>query len=131
MAKCTVAAWHHPRYTSGGEAGGNTLEMQPMYQDLYDAGADLVLSGHDHDYERFAPQDAVGRADSARGLREFVVGTGGRSHHAWGTVQPSSQVRDNRSFGVALLTLRPGAYDWRFVPAAGDAFVDAGSGACH
>ncbi len=130
-ARCTLAAWHHPRFTSGGEAGGNTLEMQPIWQDLQDAGADLVITGHDHDYERFAPQDADGRLDEARGLREFVVGTGGRSHHAWGTVQPNSEVRDNATFGVLKLSLRSTGYDWQFVPEAGRTFTDAGSAACH
>ena len=77
-AACTLAYWHHPRFNSGEH--GNSAEMQPIWQALYDAGAEVVLSGHDHHYERFAPQAPDGSSDPQRGIREFVVGTGGRSH---------------------------------------------------
>jgi hypothetical protein len=129
QASCTVALWHHPRFSSGGH--GNDVAMQPFWQDLYDAGADLVLSGHDHDYERFAPQTPTGAADPAYGLREIVAGTGGASHSPIATVVANSEVRDADTFGVLKLTLRGGSYDWQFVPEAGKTFTDAGSGSCH
>jgi acid phosphatase type 7 len=129
-AKCTLAYWHHARFSSGGEHG-DTLAMQPIWQALYDANADLVLAGHDHDYERFAPQTATGAADSARGIREFVVGTGGKSHYAFATVKPNSEVRQSDTYGVLKLTLHPQGYDWRFVPEAGKTFSDSGSASCH
>ena len=91
----------------------------------------MVLAGHDHSYERFAPQDPDGRSDSARGLRSFVVGTGGIELIPHEQPRPNSEVRDSSSFGVLALTLRATGYDWRFVPAAGGSFTDAGSGACH
>ena len=97
---------------------------------LYDAGADLVLVGHDHDYERFAPQDARGRRDLGRGIRQFVVGTGGRSLRKFTRVEPNSEVRDASTLGVLELTLGAGAYAWRFRPAVGT-FTDFGSALCH
>ena len=87
--------------------------------------------GHDHDYERFAPQTAAGVADSARGIREFVVGTGGKSQTALGTIKPNSQVRNTGDYGVLKLTLRPSSYAWSFSPAAGESFTDSGSASCH
>jgi hypothetical protein len=128
-AACTLAYWHHPRFSSG-QHGGSTAPA-PLWQALFDAGADVVVVGHDHTYERFAPQTPTGTADAAMGIRQFVVGTGGAGHYAFLTVEPNSEVRDNTSFGVLVLALRPDGYDWRFVPVAGDAFADAGSGACH
>lgn len=125
---CTLAYWHHPRFSSGNH--GNNTSVAPLYQALYDGNADLVLGGHDHDYERFAPQDPSAVADAARGIRELVVGTGGRSHYAFGTIRANSQVRDSTSFGILELTLHPTGYDWRFLPAVGS-FTDSGSGACH
>jgi hypothetical protein len=92
---------------------------------------DVVLNGHDHDYERFAPLDPAGRPDPARGLREFVVGTGGKSHLPLTTVNMGSQVRNTDIFGVLELTLRPGGYRWRFRPVAGGAFTDTGAADCH
>ena len=129
-ARCTLAYWHHPRFSSGSEHG-STPAIQPLWQALYDAGADVVVSGHEHDYERFAPQTAAGALDTARGIREFVAGTGGMSHYAFGPPIANSEVRDNTTFGVLQLTLKPGGYDWRFIPVAGGAFSDAGSGSCH
>jgi hypothetical protein len=127
---CTLAYWHHPRFSSGSEHGNNA-SMQPLWQALYDANADLILGGHDHDYERFAPQTPAGLADNTRGIREFVVGTGGISHYALGTLKANSQVFNSDSFGVLKLTLYEGGYDWQFVPVAGATFTDAGSGSCH
>jgi hypothetical protein len=126
---CTLAYWHHPRFSSGPH--GNTSGMQAIWQALYDADADLVLSGHDHDYERFAPQDPAGRADPSRGIREFVVGTGGKNHYAITTTQPNSEVRNSDTYGVLKLTLHANGYDWRFTPEAGRTFSDSGSDSCH
>jgi hypothetical protein len=128
-ATCTLAYWHRPLFSSG-SGHGNNPDTKPLWDDLYTAGADVVLGGHDHDYERFAPQTPAGVA-AAGGIREFVVGTGGRSHYAVGTVKTNSQVRNNDTFGVLQLTLHNGSYDWKFLPEAGSSFTDSGSTACH
>lgn len=131
-ADCTIAYWHHPRFTSGTHAGEPELAAAaPFWNALYEYGADLVLAGHDHDYERFAPQTPAGQADSAYGIREFVVGTGGRSLRGFGTPAPNSEVRDSSAFGVLKVVLREGAYDWTFLAEAGKTFTDAGTGSCH
>jgi hypothetical protein len=91
----------------------------------------VVLSGHDHHYERFAPQDPNGAADPKRGIREFVVGTGGAGLHALGTLKPNSEVRNNDTHGVLKLTLKADSYGWEFVPVAGRTFTDSGSTQCH
>ncbi|HEY2545955.1 MAG TPA: metallophosphoesterase [Candidatus Acidoferrum sp.] len=127
---CTLAYWHKPLFSSGG-THGNDPEIQPLWQALYEANADVVVNGHDHDYERFAPQTPSGAADSARGIREFVVGTGGKSHRAFGALQPNSEARNNDAYGVLKLTLRDKTYDWQFIPEAGKTFTDSGSGTCH
>jgi len=129
-AACTLAYWHKPLFSSGG-AHGNDLEVQPLWDGLYAAHADVVLNGHDHDYERFAPQNPQGLADPARGIREFVVGTGGKNHRPFGATQPNSEVRDATAFGVLKLTLHPHSYDWQFLPEAGKSFTDSGSATCH
>jgi acid phosphatase type 7 len=126
---CTLAYWHHPRFSSGHD--GDNQFMQPIWQALFDADADVVLVGHSHDYERFAPQNARGRKDTARGIRQFVVGTGGAFFTGIGGVRPNSEVRQNNTYGVLKLTLHPTGYDWRFVPEAGKQFSDAGSDVCH
>jgi hypothetical protein len=126
--RCTLAYWHHPRYSSGPH--GSQRQMWLVWKILYDAGADVVISGHDHDYERFAPQDAFGRTDQRHGIREFVVGTGGRSLYAFASVAPNSEVRYNESFGVIVLRLEKHGYRWRFIPTSG-AFRDEGAGRCH
>jgi acid phosphatase type 7 len=125
---CTLAYWHHPRFSSG--KNGNTESVAGLWEALYEARADVVLAGHDHDYERFAPLDGAGRLDRARGLREFVVGTGGKSHYDFRSPQPWSRVRDSTSFGVLALTLEPAGYAWRFV-SVGGSFTDRGSATCH
>jgi hypothetical protein len=127
---CTLAYFHKPLFSSGG-AHGDDLELKPFFQALYEANADVILNGHDHDYERFSPQDANGKADAARGIREFVVGTGGKNHRPFGAPHPNSEVRDATSFGVLKLTLQANGYDWQFIPEAGKSFTDSGSGTCH
>jgi hypothetical protein len=103
----------------------------PFWEALYDYGAELVLSGHSHIYERFAPQTPSGRADPDHGIRQFVVGTGGASHDRLGSVRANSQVRNANTFGVLRLTLKPGSYDWQFIPQKGKGFRDSGHGSCH
>jgi hypothetical protein len=127
---CTLAYFHKPRFSSGG-THGDDLEVTPLWQALYDSNADLVLNGHDHDYERFAPQDPNGKADPKRGIREFVVGTGGKNHRAFSALEANTEARNNDTFGVLKLTLKPGGYDWQFLPEAGKTFTDSGSGSCH
>ncbi len=127
---CTLAYWHHPRFSSG--AGhGSAAEMGPIWTALYELGADVVLAGHDHNYERFDPLDARGALDPERGIRSFVVGTGGRSHYGFRAPLRGSVVRNSDTFGVLALTLRPADYDWKFLPISGWTFTDAGSGTCH
>jgi hypothetical protein len=127
--RCTLAYAHHPRFSSGLHGSDETLV--DLWRALYAARADVVLGGHDHHYERFRPLDPDGRADPRRGLRQFVVGTGGRSLRPvlWAT--SGSEVRDTETFGVLVLSLAPGRYSWRFVPVAGGRFRDAGSARCR
>jgi acid phosphatase type 7 len=129
-AVCTLAYFHKPLFSSG-YTHGNDPSVKPLWQALYDANAVLVIGGHDHDYERFAPQNPDGQADTKHGIREFVAGTGGKSQRAFGAPKPNSEVRNNDAFGVLKLTLRPNGYDWQFVPERGKTFTDSGSGACH
>jgi hypothetical protein len=126
---CTAAMWHHPRYSTGEH--GNDQSMRDIWLALYDAGAEVVLSGHDHDYERFKPQDADGHADPVRGVRQFVVGTGGRELYKWEHRDVDSEVRNNETFGVLKVTLHPDRYDWEFIPVEGEKFTDKGSEKCH
>lgn len=126
---CTLAAWHHPRWSSG--AHGDDATTDPFWRALWEAGADVVLNGHDHDYERFAALTPDGALDPAHGLRQFVVGTGGKNQTPFGTIRSGSEVRSSGTFGVLSLTLAPGSYSWAFLPAAPGAFTDAGSGSCH
>jgi acid phosphatase type 7 len=127
-ASCTLAYWHHPRFSSGEHGSDSTYTA--FWQALLDASAELVLVGHDHGYERFAPQNAAGARDLARGIREFVVGTGGKSLRRFARVSPNSEVRDATSLGVLELTLGPTAYAWRFRSAVGW-FADSGSAPCR
>jgi hypothetical protein len=105
--------------------------VEPLWEILYEHGADVVLSGSEHMYERFAPQTPEGAADAAAGIRQFTVGTGGESHYQVGDILPNSQVRESNTFGVLKMTLRPTGYDWQFVPVGGRSFTDTGSGSCH
>jgi hypothetical protein len=126
---CILAYWHHPRFTSGTSGGDSAVGA--FWKVLYEHRATLVFNGHDHDYERFAPQDPSGRTDRARGIRQFVVGTGGAALGSLNSAAPNSEVRNNRAYGVLELTLRPDGYDWRFVPTPdGDDFTDSGSDSC-
>jgi hypothetical protein len=126
--ECVMAYWHHPRFSSGKH--GNHTVVRGLWKTLYAAGADIVVNGHDHDYERFAPQDWSGTADPV-GIREFVVGTGGRSHYPRATVQPNSEAWDETSYGVLKLVLGDGWYRWRFIAAGTSTFSDSGSTDCH
>jgi hypothetical protein len=128
-ARCVLAYWHQPLFSSG-EHGPET-EMRPFFTILYEAGAEVVLSGHDHDYERFSPQTPAGSADWSHGITQFVVGTGGKSLRAFGAPLPNSEVRHNDGYGVLKLTLEEGSYTWRFLSEAGQAFTDTGSRPCH
>ena len=125
---CTLAFWHHPRFSSGEH--GSDATYTAFWQALYDANADVVLVGHDHDYERFAPQTASGALDTAQGIREFVVGTGGKEQRSFATIRANSEARSVTSAGVLELTLDAAGYGWRFIPAVGT-FTDAGTAACH
>jgi len=128
---CTLAYFHIPLFSSGAKHG-NDAEMKPLWQALYAGGADIVINGHDHDYERFAPQDPEGHLDNTRGIREFVAGTGGKnSHRIFAQPVANSEVRNADTFGVLKLTLHANSYDWEFIPVAGKTFRDSGSGACH
>jgi hypothetical protein len=132
--RCTMAYMHHPRFSSGVKHG-STYYVKPLWEVLHEAEADVVLSAHEHNYERFAPQNPGGRADPERGIRQFVVGTGGGK----GTypILPilgliaNSEVHDDGTYGVLKLTLRPESYEWRFVPAEGGEFTDFGNARCH
>jgi hypothetical protein len=127
---CTLAYWHHPRWSSGTEHGG-TDDVAPFIEALYDLGAEVVLVGHEHNYERFAPQNPAGEEDTSRGIREFVAGTGGKSHYPFGTPEPNSQVRSFDTYGLLQLTLHPDSYEWEFVPEEGASFTDSGRTDCH
>lgn len=129
-SSCALAYWHHPRFSSG-TVHGDQLFVRDLWLTLQDYGVEIALAGHEHDYERFAPQTATGQRDDARGLREFVVGTGGKSHYSFGSILPNSEVRNSNTYGVLKLTLRAGSYEWQFVPEAGKSFTDSGSGTCH
>jgi hypothetical protein len=124
---CILAYWHIPLYSSGPHGGD--AKVKEMWKLLYDAGADLGVNGHDHDYERFAPQSPDGKADP-NGIREFIVGTGGGGVYKFKSTQPNSEVRDNSTYGVIKFTLGPGRYTWEFVPMTGQPFSDTGSGTC-
>ncbi|MEU4219481.1 metallophosphoesterase [Actinoplanes sp. NPDC026623] len=127
---CTVAMTHHPQFSSA-KIHPPTTQTLPLVRVLYDAGVELLLSGHDHAYERFAPQTPAGRPDPGRGIRQIIAGTGGAELHPFGPVAANSERRDNHTLGVLRLTLRPGAYRWDFLPVAGETFTDSGTGTCH
>lgn len=125
---CTLAFWHHPRFSSGPHGADATMDA--IFRALYESGADVVLSAHDHDYERFMPVNADGQPDPTRGVRQFVAGTGGRSHYPFIRFHLASETRNADTFGVLMLTLRATSYDWDFVPERGKTFSDRGSASC-
>lgn len=127
---CTIAYWHRPRFSSS-TTTPSTRTYTAFWNDLYNGGADIVLNGHAHDYERFNPQTGAGVADPAKGLREFVVGSGGEDFQTLGPPITNSAIANASAFGVMTLTLHANTYDWQFVPASGYTFNDAGSGTCH
>lgn len=130
-ARCTLAYWHNPRFSSGTKHGSATF-MEPIWETLYARGADVVVNGHEHSYERFAPQKPDGTLDNDKGIIEFVVGTGGESHYPFGKPEPNSLVRNSNTYGVLKLTLRPSSFEWRFLAApGGGGFGDAGRRDCH
>ena len=127
--RCTVAYFHHARFSSG--MHGNQSQMQPIWAILYDHDVDVVLSAHDHDYERFAPQSPTGVADPERGIRQFVVGTGGDEIRPFERIRANSEFRNDEDFGVLRLTLRADEYTWEFLAAPNARVVDSGTGQCH
>jgi PKD repeat protein len=126
---CTVAMWHHPRFSSG--IYGFDPSTTAFWQALYDDGTELVLNGHEHDYERFALQNPAGAVDTAYGIRQIVVGTGGAELRTFDSVAPNSVARSVTSYGVIKLTLDSGSYTWNFLPIPGSTFNDSGTGTCH
>ena len=126
---CILAYWHHPRFSSGSH--GSSTETKPLFQALYDAGAEIVVVGHDHNYQRFAPQTPTGQADPVRGIRQFVAGMGGSSHYSFSKPIANTEAYNVDAYGVLKLTLGPGSYSWEFVPVAGKTYTDSGSGTCH
>ena len=128
-AQCTLAVWHHPLLSSGTPQFND--EVLPLFKALYDANVDVLLTGHDHGYERFAPMDPGIVRDPVRGVRQFVAGGGGKSHTGTRAPQPHSEVRDDLTYGVLKLTLRPDAYRWEYLADRPGVFEDAGANACH
>ncbi len=127
-ARCVLAYWHKPRYTTGNY--NDFAAYQPFWQALYDANAEVVLSGHDHNYQRYRPQNASGALDAARGVRQFVVGSGGRGHYAL-RADARREAGNDTAFGILKLSLRADSYAWSFIPAAGSSYTDSGTSTCH
>src|SRR5256886_6999890 len=133
-ALCTLAYWHHPRFSSVPNSAGVKVlpQLKPLWDDLYAAGAEVVINAHYEVYERFAPQTADGAADPPRGIRQFTVGTGGMDVQRFPLAAlANSEVRNSGTAGVLQLTLNDGGYSWQFVPVAGETFTDSGNGSCH
>lgn len=130
-AHCTLAIWHQPLFLSSNTAGFTSRSLAKiLWDDLYAANADVVVNGHQHDYERMAPMDPSGARDSTRGIRQFNSGVGGDSYIQPTVMHPNSETVGT-AFGVLKLTLKSGSYDWQFVPVAGATYTDQGSGTCH
>ena len=126
---CTLAYMHTPRFSSGDH--GSSRAPEALWQALYEAGAEVVLVGHDHNYQRFAPQTPAGVADPQRGIREFVVGTGGSELYSFTTPIANTEAYSVTTHGVLKLTLGSGTYSWEFIPIAGQTYRDSGTGTCH
>ncbi len=128
---CTLALWHQPYYTSSSVVTPDTA-MQPMWVDLYNANADLIVNAHAHNYERFAPQDPYGNLNTTKGIIEIVAGTGGDSLFPFNsTIAANSLVRNDTTYGVLQFTLQSSSFSWQFNPVAGSTFTDSGTQACH
>ncbi len=125
---CVLAYWHKPRFTRGNYS--DFTAYTPFFTELYNANAEVVLGGHDHNYQRYQPMTPSGALDPARGVRQFVVGTGGRGHYALRT-DARRQAANATAFGILKLTLHANGYDWRFLPVAGQTYTDSGSASCH
>ena len=123
-SRCTLAYFHHARFSS-------SENVRNFWNVLYAAGVELVLNGHDHDYERLAPLTPAGNLDTARGIRQIIIGTGGKNHGAENGYAPHRQAANDNTFGVLRLRLRPGSYAWNFVPEPGGTFTDSGTSGCH
>jgi Calcineurin-like phosphoesterase len=129
---CTLAYWHHPLFTSGPHQNDSDLQLvRPFWDALYSRGVEVILVGHDHDYERFAAQTPAGDADATYGIRQFVVGTGGANLRGFGAPRANSEARESGTYGVLKLTLSPGSYAWQFLSEPGKPFTDTGTGNCH
>jgi acid phosphatase type 7 len=129
-AQCTLAYWHRPYWS---DLGGTSSRTSYFAKTLYASGAELLLVGYQHIYERFAPMNpSTSALEVGTGLRQFIVGTGGKSQSSLATTPPANaKVRNRGTYGVLKLTLHAGSYDWKFVPAAGKTFTDSGSQNCH
>ena len=127
---CTIAVFHYPYYNSG-EKYGSYPPIRPFFEALYNAGVEMALSAHDHLYERFAPQNANAVAEPARGMRQFIVGTGGHEPNKFGKPLPNSEARVEGTLGILRLTLSEGSYSWQFMPVGGGAALDSGRDVCH
>ena len=132
-SRCTLAYWHHPRWNAGQFT--DDAQSDALVRALYAAGADVILAGHDHDYQRYAPQDPSGNLDTANGIRQFIAGTGGKNHmpssYSFNMAKRNLEVANRDTFGVLKLTLHATSYDWQFVPEPGKSFTDSGTGQCH
>jgi 3',5'-cyclic AMP phosphodiesterase CpdA len=132
-ALCTLAVWHRPPFSSGRYgAPEDTRRVRPLWRVLDEQGVDVLLTGHEHSYERFAPMDAEGKRDDAHGVRLFIVGTGGGNLRRFENAPlPTTEARQDNTWGVLKLDLKPAGYDWKFLPVAGSSFSDSGAGSCH
>lgn len=128
-AACTLAYWHQPRFASGHY--GNDSQYQPFWELLFDDGAEIVLNGHDHNYQRYAPMTPNGMRNDGKGIREFIVGTGGKAHYAVDSSGTNREAANGSTYGVLRLTLAEGSYSWQFVPETRGGYTDSGSASCH
>ena len=129
LGHCTLAFMHHPRFSSGPHTERDSV--LPLWRTLAQFGVSVAIAGHDHLYERFGPLDPDGNPDTVRGIRQFVVGTGGASHYVFQTILPGSEARANDTFGVLKLSLLPDRYQWAFVPIDSAGFRDRGESVCQ
>jgi len=130
--RCTLAYWHHPRFSAG--THGSSTDPEPLWQALYDAGADVIVQGHDHNYQRFAPLTPTGAPDPVNGIRSWVAGMGGRSHYNFSTPIAHTEAYNTSTYGLLKFILSndgSDSYAWEFVPVAGQSYTDSGTAACH